>query len=157
MEKILFSSCLLGKNAFYEHPIIDKWNLEKRIISICPEVSDNLSIPRPSCEIIGGNGYDVLSKKAMVFSNTGIEKTQAFIRGAENTLNLAKTYKIKIAILKSNSPSCGNSKIYDGTFSNTVIDGIGVTAALLVQYQIKVFNEFEIEKAQIYLNQIEKC
>lgn len=35
------------------------------------------------------------------------------------------------AILKAKSPSCGVGKIYDGTFSGTLIPGDGVAADLL--------------------------
>ena len=42
--------------------------------------------------------------------------------------------------------SCGSGKIYDGTFSRTLIPGDGVTAALLKAHGITVFGESEIEK-----------
>jgi uncharacterized protein YbbK (DUF523 family) len=60
-----------------------------------------------------------------------------------------------LAILKANSPSCGNTLIYDGTFSTTLKPGKGVTAALLERNEIRVFNEDEIEEADSYLSKID--
>lgn len=107
MEKILVSACLIGQkvryhggDALFNDPILEKWIFEGRIISICPEVSANLSIPRPSSEIIGGNGVDVLKGKAKVLTNTGIDRTKEFIQGAKIALALAQKHNIKIAVLK---------------------------------------------------------
>lgn len=162
MQKILISSCLIGqkvryhgKDAFYDSNIISKWINERRIIAICPEVSAGLPIPRPSCEIIGGDGHDVIKGKARVLSNTNIDRTDYFIQGAHNALSLVKKHNIRIAILKSNSPSCGNKNIYDGTHSGNIIAGSGTTAALLLENGIQVFNEFELNEAFLYLKIIE--
>lgn len=165
MIKILFSGCLLGElvkyhggSAFCDNPIIEKWKSEGRIVSICPEVSAGLPVPRPSSEIIGGSGVDVLKNNAQVFSHTGINRTEAFIIGAKNTLEIVNLHKIRIAILKSKSPSCGNNQIYDGTYSGTIISGSGVTAALLIQNNVRIFNENELESADAYLKILEdKC
>jgi uncharacterized protein YbbK (DUF523 family) len=162
MEKILVSGCLIGQKVRYhggdallDHPIFKKWIFEKRIISTCPEVSANLTTPRPSSEIIGGNGAHVLLGKAKVFTHTGIDRTSEFIQGAKNALCLAKIHNIKMAILKKNSPSCGNKSIYDGTYSSNIIAGIGVTAALLDENGIAIFNEDEIILADDYLTKLE--
>ena len=162
MEKVLMSGCLIGQkvryhggDALYEHPIIAVWAQEGRIISICPEVSAGLPVPRPPCEIVGGDGRDVLVGAAKVISHTGIERTEAFILGANNALNLVKKHNIKIAILKSKSPSCGNTSIYDGTYSGKVKEGSGITAALLQENGIRVFNESEIDSAVQYLSTID--
>ena len=48
---------------------------------------------------------------------------------------------VEIAILKSDSPSCGSVKTYDGTFTGTIIPGKGIAAELLEQNGIKVYNE----------------
>lgn len=45
--------------------------------------------------------------------------------------------------------------IYDGTFSNRVMIGQGVTAALLMLNGIRVFNEADIDAAANYLEEIE--
>lgn len=145
-----------GGSAFCDNPLIEKWKNEGRIVSICPEVSAGLPVPRPSSEIIGGSGIDVLKNKAQVFSHTGINRTEAFIIGAKNTLEIVNLHKIKIAILKSKSPSCGNNQIYDGTYSGSIIFGSGVTAALLTQNNVVIFNENELELADSYLRTLEE-
>ena len=48
---------------------------------------------------------------------------------------------IEGAILKAHSPSCGNGKIYDGTFTHTLTAGDGVFAALLKAHGIPVYTE----------------
>lgn len=162
IEKILISGCLLGLKVRYHgdsalcnSQIIDKWAEEGRIISICPEVSAGLPVPRPSSEIIHGTSKDVLRGTAKVLTHTGIDRTDAFIRGAFNALSLAKKFNIKIAILKKNSPSCGNTTIYDGSFSGTIISGTGVTAQLLHDNGIRVFNELELNEAETYMCSLE--
>jgi uncharacterized protein YbbK (DUF523 family) len=163
MEKILISSCLVGCNVRYHggnaevyNDILESFKKNKRLIPICPEVSAGLPIPRTSSEIVGGIGSDVHKGTAKVISRIGENKTSQFIIGANNTLDLAIRHKIKVAILKKNSPSCGNSSIYDGSFSNKIIKGSGVTASLLTENGIKVFNETELLEAKKYIEKIEK-
>jgi len=80
---------------------------------------------------VGGTGEDVLNGKARVYTADGIDITSDFIRGARETLYLARLVNPQEIILKQKSPSCGCGKIYDGTFTKTLRDGNGVTAALL--------------------------
>lgn len=157
-EKILISSCLVGLKVRYHggdalcnDQIIDKWSKEGRLVSICPEVAAGLPIPRPSSEIIGGSSQDVLQGKAKVLTHTGIDRTETFIKGAYLALSLAKKYNIKMAVLKKNSPSCGNTSVYDGSFTGMIIQGAGITAQLLTENGIKVFNESELKEAAQYL------
>jgi uncharacterized protein YbbK (DUF523 family) len=108
-------------------------------IPVCPEVLGGLPIPRPACEIVVC--YDDGTKK--VIDNTGIDRTEAFVTGAENTLSIAKACGSTIAILKANSPSCGKGSIYDGSFSSKKVEGNGFAAQLLLDHGIKLFNEDE--------------
>lgn len=164
MGKILISGCLVGLKVRYHggdalcsNQVIDKWAKEDRIISICPEVSAGLPIPRPASEIIQGTAKEVLQGKAKVLTNTGIDRTDAFIKGAFKALSLAKKFNIKIAIFKQNSPSCGNTTVYDGSFSGSIIPGSGVTAQLLHDHGIRVFNELELREADRYIRSLERC
>ena len=63
-------------------------------------------------------------------------------------------HHIRIAILKANSPSCGNLLTYDGTFSGVKVSGEGVTAALLKRHGVQVFSELELPQAAIALTQL---
>jgi uncharacterized protein YbbK (DUF523 family) len=47
-------------------------------------------------------------------------------------------------VLKARSPSCGSSRIYDGTFFSTLRDGEGVTAAALRAAGIDVVSEEDV-------------
>lgn len=159
MHKILISACLIGQKVRYHgsdalcrHQTLEKWQKEGRLITVCPEVSGGLPVPRPSCEIVGiGGGFAVLAGKAKVVSCTNIDRTDAFLAGASKALQVAQNHNIKMAILKSGSPSCGNNSIYDGTYSGKTIPGMGTTAALLAQNGLTVFNENQIDEAENFL------
>ncbi|RUM65713.1 MAG: DUF523 domain-containing protein [Sulfurospirillum sp.] len=144
--KILVSSCLLGRNVRYdgknnyiEHEIFEK----NQIFPICPEVDGGLPTPRAPSEIIGDK----------VINIDGEDVSDFFQKGANYALLIAKKHNIKVAILKSKSPSCSNNMVYDGTFSKRLVPKMGVTAKLLEKNGIKVFNENELEEALIYLRE----
>jgi uncharacterized protein YbbK (DUF523 family) len=46
--------------------------------------------------------------------------------------------EIECVILKSRSPTCGVKQVYDGTFSGTLVDGMGILAAELKKNGYKV-------------------
>lgn len=161
-HKILISACLLGnkvrydgKDSFCDHPILQQWQQEQRFIILCPEMAGGLPTPRPACQIVGsGGGNAVLAGTARVISDEGIDSTPYYLKGAHKALELAQTHAITMAILKARSPSCGNSLIYDGSFSKNLIAGQGVTAALLTQHGFKVFNEKQLAEAILFLESI---
>jgi uncharacterized protein YbbK (DUF523 family) len=76
-----------------------------------------------------------------VINKEGIDVTLNYNKGALISLELAKKHQIKQAILKAKSPSCGVGKIYDGTFTNTLIDGYGVCAKLFKENNIELYTE----------------
>lgn len=144
MENILVSACLLGVHCRYDGKcqnipsfeeklpsLLERYNL----IPVCPEVFGGMTTPRYPSEIVAGR------EELQLVNSQGEEVTKHFIKGAEETLHLAKLYNCRYAILKKRSPSCGNGQIYDGTFSKTLVDGDGVTAAALKVYGIKVMDE----------------
>jgi uncharacterized protein YbbK (DUF523 family) len=116
------------------------------LVVFCPEVSSGLPTPRAPAEIITGKGVDVLDGSANVVGNDGIDVTKQFVSGAENALELCQKHQIKYAVLAEGSPSCGSSKIYDGTFNGIKIDGAGVSTALLERNGIKVYSQHTIAK-----------
>lgn len=149
---IIVSACLLGENCKYsggnnKSENVIKYLEDKEYILVCPEQLGGLSTPRNPSEIITyGNkdGNDVLSGCTKVLSNKGIDVTKNFIKGAEETLKIAKEHNVKTAILKAGSPSCGYKKIYDGTFLGNKIQGMGVTAAILNKENIALLDEDDI-------------
>ncbi|SNT16939.1 Uncharacterized conserved protein YbbK, DUF523 family [Anaerovirgula multivorans] len=148
---ILVSACLLGVNCKYSGK--NNENLEviqlikkKGGIPVCPEQLGGLTTPRLPAEIKGGEGMDVLCDSAKVIQKDGVEVTEAFVKGAKETLKIAEDFEVNQAILKARSPSCGMGQIYDGSFSGVSIKGDGVTAALLKSKNITVYTEENIAK-----------
>ncbi len=85
-----------------------------------------------------------------VVTNCGDITTQ-FMVEEKNVLRLCQQQQINYAVLAESSPSCGSSKIYDGTFSGIKINGSGVTAALLERQGIKVFSQHTIAELRSVL------
>jgi len=163
MEKILVSACLLGAKVRYhggdaasDHPILRRWCDEGRLVVVCPERDGGLPTPRPPAEIVGpGAGAGVIARLAVVRTSTTIDVTEAFRRGAEIALDAVTQHRIRIAVLKDGSPSCGRSFVYDGSFSGARVDGLGVTTALLESHGVRVFDERSIDDAHAFLEQLE--
>ncbi|MEH6344243.1 MAG: DUF523 domain-containing protein [Bermanella sp.] len=169
MEKILISACLLGEPVRYDGKSLkqqdawlDRWKLENRLLAFCPEVAGGLSTPRDAAEIIvkdsakedglSVDGSDVLNSRAQVKTQNGMDVSSEFIKGAQLALELCKKHNIQYALLSARSPSCGNEKIYDGSFNSRLIAGQGVTSALLSQNGIRVFNQFQLEALASFLS-----
>lgn len=137
-EKVLVSACLLGIKVRFDgkskanEELIEKLN-NYEFIPVCPEVWGGLPTPRVPSEIINDK----------VINKDGIDVTDNYMRGAMETLELARKFNIKKAILKSKSPSCGKGKIYDGSFTETLVDGNGITTRLLIENGIEVLTEDE--------------
>lgn len=136
---ILCSACLLGIKCRYDgkskaNKKIIELSKKEILIPVCPEQLGGLATPREPAE---QRGKEVITK-----SGKGVTKN--FKMGAKQVLKLAKLFGIKKAILKQKSPSCGCGQIYDGTFSDKVIKGNGVTTALLKREGIKITSDDKI-------------
>ena len=159
--KILISSCLLGEDVRYDgnnssvafNPNIS-FSLKElfmdilcdnEIYSFCPEVAGGLGVPRIPSEIVKTD------KPFIVQNAEGADVTINFLVGAKKALDVCTQEDIKVALLKANSPSCGNINIYDGTFSNNLIEGQGLTARLLKENGIEVFNETQLKDLKVFI------
>ncbi len=141
MENLLISACLLGISCRYDgkskpHPDVLLLKEKYNLIPICPEIFGGLETPRIPSEQIGEK----------VVMESGRDVTENYIRGRDESYKLAELFGAKKALLKERSPSCGKGKIYDGTFTGTLVDGNGVTADFFMKKGIEVFGESEIEK-----------
>lgn len=151
--KILVSACLLGRPVRYngtartlQNEIIREWQAQGRVVSICPELTAGLGVPRPPAEIgKNASGEDVLSGESQVITSNGVDLTSNFVEGAMAALALAKATGCQFALLVDGSPSCGSSFIYDGSFTRRRHDGVGVTTALLRANGIAVFSELQVD------------
>ena len=170
-EKILISACLLeggpwrydGKTKYISDPkikaLLDELLKEDRLIPVCPEVVGGLEIPRPPAEIQGrgetqGGRKDQKESEPrgrLVVNKQGIDVTSEYLAGAEEAFRIAKEEGVTVAILKEKGPSCGKNFIYDGSFTGTLVPGEGITAELLREAGVRIFNEKEVEKAIAFL------
>lgn len=137
----IVSACLAGVKCKYSGGDNKVESIAKLVeggkaIPVCPEVLGGLSIPRVPCEIVKDEFGNI-----KVVNKDGKDLTSQFKEGARKTLDIGKAVEANVAILKSNSPSCGYGKIYDGSFSGKLVKGNGITAELLGKNCIKVYNE----------------
>lgn len=134
-DKIVVSACLIGINCKYNgknnanQNLID-WLMDKKYVSICPEILGGLSTPRLPAEIANG----------VVINKDGECVHEEFIKGAKLALERVISENPKLIILQSRSPSCGVKTIYDGKFQNQLIEGKGVFAKMLEKYGYPVMD-----------------
>ncbi len=143
------SACLLGINCRYDgerRPDRDLLSSDvlTRCVPVCPEQLGGLSTPRAPSEILEGEGVDILDGKSKILSCSGIDVTDYFIRGANEVLRIAESMKIRAAILKEKSPSCGVNHI---TKKKCDEQGSGVTTALLRRHGIRVISSDMMKEA----------
>ncbi|MFC0119129.1 DUF523 domain-containing protein [Pseudoalteromonas xiamenensis] len=159
VEPILVSACLMGQPVRYNASCVRNdidamtWlHTHFELKTFCPEVAAGMSIPRAPAEIDHGTGAEVLDGLKQVKENTGQCVTDQFVAAAHLTLAFCQQHNIRIAILTAFSPSCANSRIYDGSFSGKSTDGRGVTAELLSRNGIKVYNQNELDDLRHFVN-----
>lgn len=138
--RLLVSACLLGVHCRYDGksnqlPEVESLLAQHECIPVCPEILGGLPTPRPPAERLG----------EQVLNREGADVTEAFRRGAEETLHLAALYRCDAALLKERSPSCGCGIIYDGSFSKTLTQGEGITAQALQARGIPVYGESQLD------------
>jgi len=143
MEKraVLISACLLGVNCRYNGsggaaPELSELMEYAHLVPVCPEILGGLPTPRPPAERRGEK----------VINCEGGDVTDAYARGAEESLKLAHLFGAEYAVMKERSPSCGAGEIYDGSFSHVRIPGDGVASALLKANGITVYGESRIRE-----------
>ncbi|MDO5779338.1 MAG: DUF523 domain-containing protein [Clostridium sp.] len=145
----LISACLCGVNCKYNglnnyNEICDKLFTSGKAILVCPEQLGGLPTPRIPSEIIGESSNILNNNNGSVIDKNGNDVTPQFVKGAKETLQIAKKLNIKKAILKDGSPSCGVNYIYNGNFNGSKIKGMGITAQLLKESSIDIISELEL-------------
>jgi len=146
MKKVLVSACLLGERVRFDgrtkdsgSSVLQRWLAEGRVVRVCPEVAGGLPVPRPPAE---------QQADGRVVTDTGVDVSAEFTRGAAEALRLVREHGIAVAVMKEGSPSCGSGFIYDGTFSKTrIVGGEGETVRLLRANGVRVFSELQWEEA----------
>lgn len=153
-RKILVSGCVYGWLCRNDavmcpclHPTFLKWKEEGRLIPVCPEDFGGMPTPRTESERVS----------AIKFMNyDGVDVSEFYLKGAAEALRLAKENNVVMGIFMDGSPSCGSTRLLDGTMTHTYKKGEGITVQLLRENGFKVFSEQEIEKAAQYLEAEEK-
>ena len=113
------------------------------LIPVCPEQLGGLSTPRNPAGMLNCSGEEVLDGKNPLNNISGQDVSKNFVRGAEETLRIARLFNVKEFIGKVRSPSCGHSQT-STPFSETHIAGDGVTVALLKRNGIKVISNEDL-------------
>jgi uncharacterized protein YbbK (DUF523 family) len=138
-QRIMVSACLMGCSCRYDGKLKRNWEVVRAIggnqkVFICPEQLGGLPTPRPRAERVGDK----------VLTENGEDVTEQFESGAQKALVIAQGLHCGVAILKSNSPSCGCGQIYDGSFTGVAKEGDGVCAELFKKHGITVLTENDI-------------
>lgn len=142
-ERVLVSACLLGLRCRHDALPLDPLRLPEGLcpVPLCPEQLGGLPTPRPPAQMVGGDGVAVLEGRARVVDQRGEDVTEAFLRGAEEAVKVARLLGIRRAFLKEKSPSCGVKYTHrDGELA----EGMGVTAAALRGAGVQVMSEEEL-------------
>lgn len=147
-KPLLISACLLGTACRYDgktKPLSDAVisALAERylLIPVCGEVLGGLSTPRIPAEV---------QPDGTVKRRDGGDVTDAYRRGADEVLKYARLTGAKTALLKARSPSCGCGMLYDGSFTNTLRAGNGITAQALLDAGIAVYTEESLGALDIH-------
>ena len=138
--KVGVSACLVGQNTKYDgknnyNEYVMQYLKDKEFVIICPEVFGGLPTPRIPSEQINDK----------VINKNNEDVTKQFTDGAQISLEKLLKENVTTLILKAKSPSCGYKKVYDGTFSNTLIDGHGVFTKLALSRGFTIYTEKDIE------------
>jgi len=143
---LLVSACLVGLCTRLDggarcFPQVLALSSRYCLVPVCPEQLGGSPTPRPPAEIRQGTGDDVLDGRTRVVTEDGHDLTDVYLRGAAQTAAVARLVGARAAVLKARSPSCGVGATYDGTFTHTILQGSGVTAALLTRAGVVLYTE----------------
>ncbi len=137
--KIVVSACLLGEKCKYNGgcnycEAVVRYVQGRDVIKVCPEVKAGLGVPRTPIEIVDG----------VVMDKNGNCVDAALRTAVAEILAELKDEQIECAILKSRSPTCGVKQVYNGTFSGTLIDGMGILAEALEKAGYRVIDSEDV-------------
>ncbi len=147
-EPILVSACLLGLLTRYDgagkrNQVVLNWLEREQLlpIPVCPEQLAGLPTPREKTRFRQGDGHAVVSGTGEVATFAGQPMNESFLRGARETLRIARLTGCRRALLKERSPSCGVHQIHR---NEEMVAGVGVATALLIDAGIAVMSEADL-------------
>ncbi|MGK5684311.1 DUF523 domain-containing protein [Actinoplanes sp. URMC 104] len=160
--RILVSGCLGGAAIRFnatgvplDSPIWQQWAEQGRLVSLCPELAVGFPVPRPPAEIVGGSAADVLDGRAEVRESTGRDVTALFRAAADRAAERAVHAGVGLAVLVDGSPTCGTTRVHDGTFTGVTVPGRGVAAEALRRHGIPVFSHRQLARAAALIAELE--
>lgn len=150
--KILVSACLLGLPCRYDgrsvpNDAVIALGKEHVLVPFCPEIYGGLATPREPAEI----------QNDRIVTRSGADVTEAYRKGADEALRVARLLGCSCAVLQDRSPSCGSGVRYDGTFTGTLTDGDGLTASLLKENHIQVIRASQVSQTFLCCPCSAKC
>ena len=140
--KAMISKCMLGEKCRYDgkskpldDDILKKLKEKYELIPFCPE-EVALPTPRPPARFIGDKIVDI----------NGVDKTEEFLKGANEALKICRKEDITIFIGKEKSPSCGikNTSCYVNG-EEVKCDAKGITAKILEENGITLISEWSLK------------
>lgn len=139
---LIVSACLLGVECNHRggaspSRVVAEMAKDYRLIPVCPETAGGLPTPRVAAEI---------QDDGRVITAEGVDVTDAYQRGAQVAVDLARATGARHAVLKARSPSCGTAEVYDGSFTRTRTPGQGVTAAALRDAGVAVESDEDVSR-----------
>lgn len=147
------SRCLLGEACRYDgkskkHPLAEALTKHYYPVPVCPEQLGGLPTPRNGSEVLGDKVVMKVENESLLAGmrpeSAGAKKgrlldvTREYRLGAEAALRELAANGTACCVLKSKSPSCGLGKIYDGSFTRTLIPGNGVAAEAFLDAGLQV-------------------
>ncbi len=146
-EPIMVSACLLGIKCTYNCEIrkseeVVKLAQRKILIPFCPEQLGGMKTPRVGMSIVEGSGEDVLDLETKVLNEENKDITSHFLMGAEESMKYVTLFKVKTAIMRDKSPSCGVYHIYNRKIGEEkyLVSGRGVSTAQLKRHGLKIIS-----------------
>ena len=141
--KVLVSACLLGRSCKYNggnnwDPRVAAFLKGREVVAVCPEVLAGMGVPRVPMELRGGR----------LVNRDGVDVDEPNRRAVAAILEQLRGEDIECAVLKSRSPTCGVRQVYDGTFSGTLTEGMGILARALADAGYRVIDAEDLPEEE---------
>lgn len=82
---------------------------------VCPEINSGLGVARDPIRLVGGNGDDFWSGKAIMRNRRGTDVSDRVKRGMHTSLEILKEAGVEAFVFMEGSPTCG---VYRTTLKN---------------------------------------
>ncbi len=113
----IVSACLIGERCRYNgenksDPEVIRFLRGRNYLALCPEMLAGWGSPRRAVQFHAGGASEVAQGKAIITDEQGMDRTESLMQGISKALEQVQAVRVRHAILKEKSPSCGVRKIY---------------------------------------------